>query len=68
MSRRVYMVIDMNSCTNCMACVVACLRENIARQTVEGVVLPENSIAYARTKPIYIDQWNSLPPGTPLFI
>ncbi len=68
MSRRVYMIIDMNSCTNCMACVVACLRENIARQTDQGVVLPRDSILYARTKPVYIDKWSGLPPGTPLFI
>ncbi|MEB3778748.1 MAG: 4Fe-4S dicluster domain-containing protein [Desulfurococcales archaeon] len=68
MARRVMMVIDMNSCTNCMACVVACLRENVARQNGDGVILPDNAILYARTKPAYIDRWSGLPPRTPIFI
>ena len=57
---RAAMVIDLNKCTGCMACVEACLRENIARYTGDGrYVLPEgNSIFYARTKPVIATERN----------
>ncbi|AEM38951.1 Fe-S cluster-containing hydrogenase component 1 [Pyrolobus fumarii 1A] len=55
------MVIDLNRCIGCLACVVACIRENIARQTGEDVVYPEPPVLYARTKPVHMKGGESLP-------
>ncbi len=52
----------MNSCVGCMACVIACIRENVTRQTGEDVEMPDKSIAHARTKPA------TLGLETPIFI
>ena len=68
MARKVAMVIDMNSCVGCMACTVACLRENVARQDGENVYMPEPSLFYARTKPVHLGREAGLPERTPLFI
>ncbi len=68
MARRVAMVIDMNSCVGCMACVIACIRENVARQTGEDVEMPDKSIAHARTKPATLGLESGLPEETPIFI
>jgi len=68
MARRVMMVIDLNSCTGCMACVIACIRENIARQGGDDVELPEDAIYYARTKPEYAGLELGLSGDTPIFI
>ena len=67
-SSKVFMIIDMNSCVGCMACSIACLRENVARQNGEEVELPENSLLYARTKPVYLSGDAGVPSGTPVFI
>lgn len=68
MAKSVAMVIDMNSCVGCMACVVACIMENVARQAGEGVEMPEKSIAHARTKPATLGIESGLPGETPVFI
>ena len=68
MTGKVAMVIDMNSCVGCMACVIACVLENLARQTGDKVILPDNSVAHARTKPALVGKASGLPEEMQVFI
>ncbi|MCS6785247.1 MAG: 4Fe-4S dicluster domain-containing protein [Candidatus Caldarchaeum sp.] len=46
------MVVDLNKCVGCYACVVECMVENIARRLPDGTLsLPDQPTNYARTRP-----------------